>query len=843
MAQIQKPDYSKITSRSQVYNVQPQQEAYRGADPNAGQVDLSTGQIFDKLVDSIGNFTELHLRSEQTANQLQARDIINKKIKHTQNLKELLFLHLPNTKYQDLKLGDVLSKVRKMDLEGKSDLNIGATNEHNVSIMQLPENLNPEVKAMVEDTFIKQDSNFLSSLMGQVENVQSEQATLILSNYEADFKAGLFRDYYTTNTRSEGNALAVPRLNTLFAEIDALAKTNSWTVLEIEAKKQSAGQIMLQHEFDQSYFREGNSSRSSEQIRKDVIKYAKKGDFHYLDGDNKEVYLDPTYYKDRVFNHTEQERINNINTRKHDKLERQKVNLSRAIRKKVYEGNFALEPFYRELIENDEYSEIERDHIFNRLHAEEIRILNEDATVDEKELNNRLLDKLSTITGELGTDSEFEKNIATYATKNIKTGEWEPKSREDLRKLTELPNFEQRHIRDYITAYNQGQIKNATLLKAAKNSSLTKEFVDIQMQRFKNVTGIASFFQDFAQGKENKKTGETKWTVDDRKLKPNTAGGELLSEFNLDEDPRFEKASRKEVIATKKYILQDLINRAADESKKINDKFLKDQVGAVVSEKDELNRLDQITQSYAKSYEAMVDLGDNAFKDRVPSWKAKKPNVIQTMKFLAYRKLLDRITDFGQKKNSYNLEELNTHITELRATKINGKPVNEDFASSSSNYMMGVANDLEARKNALIKDGRNIGFLETGQEAILKETGKYDMDAWYKWAVNKRLDFTNIEIISSAEAEMMQNLDKSTQEETLVQYSQLYSILNRYGDKNSYGYNVAYKNMYKNLDNKYKNAFSLLVRDGSFTPSKIKRIWDYGKLDILPKKSNKLGED
>ena len=342
--------------------------------------------------------------------------------------------------------------------------------------------------------------------------------------------------------------------------------------------------------------------------------------------------------------------------------------------------------------------------------------------------------------------------------------------------------------------------------------------------------------------KENK-NGETKWTVDDRKLGPNTAGGKLLSEFNLDEDPRFEKASRKEIIATKKHILQDLINRAAVESKKINDKFLKDQAGAIVSEIDELNRLDQITQSYAKSYEAMVDQGDRAFRDRVPSWKAKKPNVVQTMKFLAYRKLLDRVTDFGQKKDSYDLVELNTHITELRAGKINGEPVNEDFASSSSNYMLGVANDLETRKNALIKDGRNIGFIETGQEAILKKTGKYDMDAWYKWAVNKRLDFTNIEIISSAEAEMLQNLDKGTKEEALVQYSQLYSILNRYGDKKSHGYNVAYKNMYKNLDNKYKNSFSLLVRDGSFNPSKIKRIWDYGKLDILKTKSNKLGED
>jgi len=842
MAQIQKPDYSKITSRSQVYNVRPQQEAYRGADPNAGQVDLSTGQIFDKLVDSIGNFTELHLRSEQTANQLQARDIINKKIKHTQNLKELLFLHLPNTKYQDLKLGDVLSKVRKMDLEGKSDLNIGATNEHNVSIMQLPENLNPEVKAMVEDTFIKQDSDFLSSLMGQVENVQSEQATLILSNLEADFKSGLSRDYYTTNSRSEGNDLAIPRLNTLFAEIDALAKTNSWSALEIEGKKQSAGQMMLQAEFDQSFNRLGTNTRTSEDVRKQVMEMAKEGSFHYLNEHNEKIYLNSDYYKDKVFNEVAQERINKINTRKYDVLESQKVNLSTVIRKKLSDGNFKFDLFYRELIENDEFSEIGRDHIFDRLRALEIKQDNKGASDSKIALNSRLLEKLSVITSELSTDSEFEKNISKYAIRNRKTGKWEPKSAKTLRTEFKLPNFEERYIRDHITVYNQSQFKNDALLKSAKNSSLTKEFVSIQSQRFTSIPGIASFITDFGEGKEDQH-GNTTWSVDDRKIKAGTPGGQLLSEFNLNEDIGLKNANPKDILATKKHIIQSLLNKATIESKKLNDKLLKDQAGALVKEEDMTARYQDITSSFSKNYQAMVVAGDEVYKSTVKDWKNKKPNLIQTIEIEAYKHLLHRVTDHGQKKNSYDLVQLNTHIKELRDGKINGSPVNKKFASMSQNYMMAVANDLEVRKNNLIKDGRNIGFIETGQEAILEETGKYDMNKWYKWAVKKKLDHSNIQIISSKEADMMQNINDIPQNDALVQYSELFNILSRYGNPRSLGRKVALKNIFTNLPEKYRMHFSLIQEDGHYDPAIIKRIWNHGRIDILSSKSNKAGEE
>ena len=216
MAELTKPQYSNpksYPSDRKIYQVQPARSDFARPSEVPDQM-FAVANVFKALGEGIDNYQTLYKESQDTANQLQARDIINQKIKHTAKQDELLAIHLPHTKYQDLGVEDALKKLRTMDLEGRSDYNVGANNEQNISLWQIQEDWNPEVKAMVSDTFIRQDVNFMKSLMGRLNSVQSEHATLILSNLEADYKTGLSRDYYTTNTRSEGNALAVSRLKT-----------------------------------------------------------------------------------------------------------------------------------------------------------------------------------------------------------------------------------------------------------------------------------------------------------------------------------------------------------------------------------------------------------------------------------------------------------------------------------------------------------------------------------------------------------------------------------------------------------------------------------------------------
>lgn len=850
MAQIQKPDYSKITSRSQVYNVRPQQEAYRGADPNAGQVDLSTGQIFDKLVDSIGNFTELHLRSEQTANQLQARDIINKKIKHTQNLKELLFLHLPNTKYQDLKLGDVLSKVRKMDLEGKSDLNIGATNEHNISIMQLPENLNSEVKAMVEDTFIKQDSDFLSSLMGQVENVQSEQTALIMSKYESDFKTGIYQDFHTAKNRYDGFQAANNRRLTLNAEIDALAKTNSWSSLEIADKKRSAGQLMLQQDFNSSFYREGTADRTEKELRNDVLEMAKRGDFNYVDETGATVKLNPDFYSARQFTNQEQNRQLKINTKENDIIESQKLELVKRIRKITKEGKINLDSVlgntFTELTKDGQLNKLSKSEIFKILHNEELIIIKKGASNADNLAINKLQEELSILRSKLSTDKKFEANISEYAdkvyvdskpdkkqgTRKIWNGKYKPKSTKDLKEKYG-DKFEQRHIREVITAYESGKAKNQEMFNITMGDSQVKQFITDQEQRIgSGATGVATFLQDIATATVSA-NGEVTYFLDEDKLAPGTPMGTRLRNAGIDISARFPDASPQNVIATKKHILQKLINSASKESKRIHDALLKKQIGEKVTPTELTSRLDRIAGNYHTSLEAMKAQGNEALGKRVGPWKNKKPNEAQLNTVLAFTGVLDRITDHAQDKGKYNIDELERHKNELRKGKINGVSIDKRYSSSISAYAQRVATELENRQIELLKDGRNIGFEETKQKDFLQNTGKYDMQKFFTWADKKGLNTNSIEIISSVEKELITGLHTSPNlQEAYGKFLSLLPTLNQYGTMGSRGYDVALQNIMDNLPRPYRHDFKFLVKGGLIDIEQIKIAYMADKEDI-----------
>ena len=126
MAELVKPQYhsksSYPSSRASVYNVAPAQEKYRGPDESAGHVDLSTAKIFDELQDGLSVFGEIYAQSEKTAEVLQAKSLLVKKMKDTQRITELLATELPNTGYEHLKLKSVLDKYKARDLEGKTDL-------------------------------------------------------------------------------------------------------------------------------------------------------------------------------------------------------------------------------------------------------------------------------------------------------------------------------------------------------------------------------------------------------------------------------------------------------------------------------------------------------------------------------------------------------------------------------------------------------------------------------------------------------------------------------------------------------------------------------------------------
>ena len=76
MAEIRRPDYSKISTRSQVYYVAPVQQSLSQGDENVGRVDMSNAKIFDALLNGVGVFAEIYQKSEQTATRLKAKELI-----------------------------------------------------------------------------------------------------------------------------------------------------------------------------------------------------------------------------------------------------------------------------------------------------------------------------------------------------------------------------------------------------------------------------------------------------------------------------------------------------------------------------------------------------------------------------------------------------------------------------------------------------------------------------------------------------------------------------------------------------------------------------------------------
>jgi len=249
MAELVKPQYhSKSTypsSRSSVYNVTPAQEQYRGPDPDAGQVDLSTAKIFDQIQNGLEVFAEIYAQSEKTANVLQAKGLLMDKMKDTQRITELLNTELPNTGYEHLKLKDVLDKYKSVDEIGRTDLYIGNELQHNISALQMPTDINDHVKAMIEDDWLKMDVGIINDIIGKVNETQSKQTLAFMSQYEAQYRGKFLNTYISIKDEDEADKEAQKLHDALDAQVDELGNLGTWDISQRRDQKLKNGQIRL----------------------------------------------------------------------------------------------------------------------------------------------------------------------------------------------------------------------------------------------------------------------------------------------------------------------------------------------------------------------------------------------------------------------------------------------------------------------------------------------------------------------------------------------------------------------------------------------------------------------
>ena len=222
MAELVKPQYhsksSYPTSRSKVYNVTPAQEQYRGPDENAGQVDLSSAKIFDELQNGLSVFAEIYKKSEDTANVLQAKGLLAKKMKDTQRITELLATELPNT-------------------------------------------------------WLRMDISIVNDLIGQVNSTQSKQTLEVLGNYQGEYKGDLL-NAFMNNPPHIAMKIAEELRTKMDANTDELSFLGTWTPSETQDQKLANGQYMLEANYLTQFF--GNREQALSKALSGAFQYKDK---------------------------------------------------------------------------------------------------------------------------------------------------------------------------------------------------------------------------------------------------------------------------------------------------------------------------------------------------------------------------------------------------------------------------------------------------------------------------------------------------------------------------------------------------------------------------------------
>ena len=286
MAEINKPEYQtkrKPGSRRAIYNVQPARSNYLEADPTAGDVTLSTANIFSKIQDSLGIFAEIYAQSEKTANVLQAKGLLINKMENTQKMKNLISTDLKYTPYENLKLKDVLDNYLSLDSEGKTNLYIGKELSTHINPLQMPDDLSDEVKGMVDQQWVKMNIDIMNHLITQNEIVQGAQIEGMLDFTIENFIQQYINDTRTNSDKKKRRELLTIHLNNLFPEIDRLAELGTYAPNQVRKQKDKVIQKALTAEFQSDMLFEGN--------RNTAIDNADKGEYNYKMDDGREISL------------------------------------------------------------------------------------------------------------------------------------------------------------------------------------------------------------------------------------------------------------------------------------------------------------------------------------------------------------------------------------------------------------------------------------------------------------------------------------------------------------------------------------------------------------------------
>tara|TARA_R100000458_G_scaffold56739_1_gene61986 strand:- start:3099 stop:5651 length:2553 start_codon:yes stop_codon:yes gene_type:complete len=838
MAEIEKPQYhnpKQYPSDRRSFNVNPARTDF--ARPSSVPNTMHTvSNVMDSLIGSLNQYQEIYANSEKTANVLQAKSLLLEKAKDTQRIRELLATELPNTGYQHLKLKDVLDKYRTKDVDGKSDLYLGSELQHNITGMEMPDDLSEEVRSMVEDQWITDETAIVSDLIGQVTQLQGKQTLAVLNQHEAKFKQDVMRIYQTQGRHAGAKEANNLRLK-MIQEIEELGHLGTWTPQEVSDKKHHFGQLMLNAEFAGQYW---NTPEGQDPVkyREGILQQAVKGNYKYKNENGDIITLDSIYYDNFLFK--DKDRIHNKTVSEIESATRdtQRESLLAFMRQQYAREDFNFNNLWQTVGNDEVYGKISKSERYEMLWREELRREREaeqKKKTDKSEKRDSDLNDLGDLLAEMSLEltRDFDGNISKYADRI--DGKWQPKGNNKLKKLN--PELRTRHISKIIEAKERtdqatqkGLEKKheTTITNAKKNTFVSQLYNLINSGPGANATILLKY------GKRVKVNGDDVWIVDHTKLDDKTAGGKQLLQAGIGRDLSDPDRKYQDVIAIRQAVMTDVINKASIAQKKYTEaqkkaliKAEKDAEEAKFTVKEFNTHKDQIASVYIANLKNHLTAGGASFQNTFPTFGKNIPDANQLAEINALYNHMNGLMQLAYHKDSYTVDQLKFHMQNGIDGNLNNTSAPIQLEKQHRALTDTINNHFRARITQLEQEPQQTGFDESQQEAFLAKNGVYNLPEYFKWLQSKGiLEGNKHNVLSKDTLTKLSNIGQLPTPKALAEYlNTLPQELDKYGTVNSQQRLIAFAQMEHYLPMEW-DWLSQMIQKGQVIPTdRVEEKW------------------
>ena len=768
MAELTKPQYSNPKSYPSDRKVYPVASARTDFTRPSGVPDqmFAVANVFDALAKGISQNQLAVEKSQQTANRLQAKDLIVRKMKHHKNLMTELGTNLDKTAPEHLVLKNLVDKIGDRDGLGRSELNIGRNLDVNISPMMLPDGLNEEVSFLTEEAFVRMDTELLSKLIEGVNAAQTAQDLNYLTqeqrNFRSKVRAGFSSSKYEANT---GLKFAEGHLAKMIAGImERSEQGGTLDAYEIETEIDKSVQAMLQEWY--------NHDMANPKIRKDtVIANAEDEVYKYTLGE-KTFVLSPNYYQTDITgrnNKTEQTFLNKQNQQELQDADDRFETYKHMWSGKKFKGEHAALKDLMDIPNMKQGTALRwvREELALKENREVSNL--EQEIIRDHEFNSKKL--LFQLTDEVTKDGKFILDNNGNKKRRPKTGN---KLETALKRI--YPNYDDKEI----SKIKEGLIsqlittsliadRQAQKVDLSTNQQAYIKTLAIQAQGPKSSAGIV---KRFTSSNEN---GEPE--IDGAKVKSDP---ELIIAFGEGKTP--EKINAVAAVVSKAIA--------------VHKAHLESMVGKDVTPRQHLGMLETIRNEYVQNAKSALKDGFRnprgggeliapGEEEGPEFWERhRQVNGMRTSEQLLdeheLEDKLDGILSIGQNIVNRNFQELENDI----------KLLDRKYPSSSLTDPLKsiIVKAIEVRRTNLMKNPATLAFEETGQDInqALREGKQIDVQALYNWQKKYgvidegRLLPENVLAQVGYFTEQGQDIGKR-----LSLYTQIYAMSELFGDKNT----------------------------------------------------------